>query len=310
MEYKIKPKQLRDALVMTGREYRETPECKEKAAKQWKKFLDSWKRGAQFKQFEEMAATINQRINQINDSGLPKMLKEIEERYASILENYKLFPKDKCTFLDRQIIEETPLTPAYNKPSFPTPELINEIAEKSAEKVMEKFKINFQQNPLAEIEKNPIKLPLKTTWEDIEIRFKNKFDVEIYCKGKFLKNSNHEELGFLRKNTKDKKPDKQWQFLELLAIVYSSKKITNAVARLDILANSLKIKKNACMKIKEGLSRKLQKAFGLTEDPFYDYKEKEEYQTRFTLKPEAELRGNGEVFITKTRYDDNKDYLN
>jgi len=291
--YHIKPKQLRDALVMTAREYRKTPKYQEEAEKRledFKKMLQP-----QLESFEKMAKQINERLA---SSGFFEAIKKAEEVYSSFLKSYQ--PEIRDAFI----------SPRNYSRAFLTNEDIDAISEKAAEKIMEKLKTTSKQSLLIENKISLIKLPPKTIWEDIEIRFKNMFDVEIYCKGKFLKNSNYEKLGFLRENTKDKKPDRQWELLRLLAIIYNSKKITKVNARIDILAHSLKTGKNACMKIKEGLSKKLQKAFGLIQNPFHDYKEKEEYQTRFALKPEPELRGNGEIFIAKTRYDDNKKYLN
>lgn len=295
MKYKIKPKQLRDALVVTEREYRKTSEYKEKATGQWKKFLDNWGKGSQFKQFEDMAKQINQQIDSLRSlGGVSRTFKKIEEQYASILKNYQSPPK------------EIFISPKYNNSFFLDTALIEKIAEKTTEKIFEKIKESSQQNKIIKTKIIPIKLPEKSIWEDIEIRFKNQYDIEVYLKGKFLKTSNYEELGFFRSNTKDNDPDKQWGLLRLLAIIYNNKKI--AKATLSELAQSLKITPNATMKIKENLAKKLQKAFGLTQNPFYEYKEKGEYQTCFTLKPESELRGSGELFITKTRYDDNKEY--
>jgi hypothetical protein len=289
----VKPEQLRDALVMTARQYRKTPAYQgevEKRLEEFRKILQP-----QFESFEKMAKQINERIA---SSGLFEAIKKTEEVYSSFLKSYQ--PKIKDAFV----------SPRNYSRTFLTDEDIDAISEKAAEKLMEKIKADSKQNPLIKNEAPLIKLPPKTIWEDIEIRFKNQYDVEIYYKGKFLKAASYEKLGFLRENTKDKKPDKQWELLRLLAIIYASKEATKVKADINILAQSLKIERNACMKIKEGLSKKLQRAFRLPQNPFYDYKEKGEYRTRFILKPESEFRGNGEIFITKIRYDDNKGYLN
>lgn len=158
-----------------------------------------------------------------------------------------------------------------------------------------------------ELENKPLlELSTDAQWRDMEIKFLNQYDIDIYFKGKFLKKSNHEEMGFFRKGTKDKKPDKQWKLLELLSVIYSNKK--HAKATIEIISQSLRVSKDACMKIKEKLNKKLQEVFGIYDTPFFDYGEKDEYQAKFKLKPESELRGNGEVFIARTRYDDKIGY--
>ena len=289
MKYKIKPKQLRDALIMTGREYIKAKERQEETEKKLENFGKMLQ--PQLEIFEKMAKKINE---QLTSSGVFETIKKTEEVYSRLLKSYQ--PKISDVFIPPK---------NYNRAIF-TNEDIETIAEKTTEKILEKIKEASQQNKIIKTKTTPIKLPEKSVWEDIEIRFKNQYDIEVYLKGKFLKTSNHEELGFFRSNTKDNDPDKQWGLLRLLAIIYNNKKI--AKATLNELAQSLKITPNAIMKIKENLAKKLQKAFGLTQNPFYEYKEKGEYQTCFTLKPESELRGNGELFITKTRYHDNKEY--
>ncbi|MCG2700012.1 hypothetical protein L6274_03095 [Candidatus Parcubacteria bacterium] len=68
-------------------------------------------------------------------------------------------------------------------------------------------------------EKNCIVIPADTkNWNDIEIKFKNEFDIEIFVKGKFHKKTNNEDLNFYS-GRKNKKPDRQWQFLILLSIL-------------------------------------------------------------------------------------------
>jgi len=67
------------------------------------------------------------------------------------------------------------------------------------------------------------------------------------------------------------------------------------------------------MKIKEKLSNKLQEIFEIDDDPFYDYKNKGYYQTKFILKPESLLRGSGEVWKQSSgfneEYQKKKEYL-
>lgn len=82
------------------------------------------------------------------------------------------------------------------------------------------------------------KLPPDTTWPDVEIKFKNRFDVEIFLSKKFLKSCSYQELGFFKSRTKDKSPDKQWDFLRGLAAIYATaqqqkiEKVPTAIADL------------------------------------------------------------------------------
>lgn len=150
-------------------------------------------------------------------------------------------------------------------------------------------------------------LPGVKNWEDIEIKFKNEFDIDVYINGKFYRKLNNEELGFFKSGTKDKKPDIHWAFLYQLSIIYNNIKI--AQPTIEIMAKCLKTTKEACEKAKSQLSKKLQEIFNITEKPFYDYKEKGYYQTKFILKTLPELRGDGEVFISKgDGYNDNIKY--
>ena len=151
--------------------------------------------------------------------------------------------------------------------------------------------------------KPSIKLPANTLWEDIKIRFKNQYDIEIYVKGKFLEKTSNDKMGLCK--AEDKKPDRRWEFLQKLSTFSISKSVKPTV---EDIAYSLKVKKDNCMKIKEKLSKKLQENFGIYEDAFYSYKDRGFYQTRFELKPEPELRGNGEVYRQASGYNDAEEY--
>lgn len=180
-------------------------------------------------------------------------------------------------------------------------------------KIIDEVKI---KGSLREIKKDkgkpfPKLLAKSTKWEDIEMKFKNEFEVEIFIKGKFYKDTNYEELGFYRSGTKDKHPDVQWHFLTILSVCQEQAKTQ---ATIDNMASSLerylnkKVSREMCEQIKSKLSKKLQEKFGIDEEPFCPYKEHGFYQPRFKLKPVPSLRGDGEPFITKTPYDDNKRY--
>ncbi|MCK9437899.1 MAG: hypothetical protein M0Q12_11925 [Synergistaceae bacterium] len=156
------------------------------------------------------------------------------------------------------------------------------------------------------------KLPEKTNWEDVEIKFEDEFGVEIFVRGKFFKKAGYEDLGMYKSGTKQKEPDVQWRFLLLLATI---QELDKNKATVDNMAYSLgsnlnkAITKVNCEQIKSKLAKALQTVFGLEGDPFLPYKDYGFYQPKFKLKPLPVLRGKGEPFITGTGFDDNKQYL-
>ena len=68
-------------------------------------------------------------------------------------------------------------------------------------------KIEFKSGRPAEPK---IKLPAGTAWPDIEIRFKNNFDIDIFVGSKNIKSTDHIELGCFKSGTKKRMPDKQY----------------------------------------------------------------------------------------------------
>ncbi len=150
-----------------------------------------------------------------------------------------------------------------------------------------------------------IKLPSKTHWEDIKIMFENKYDIAIYRRKKFIKKFSYKELGFACKNKKDKNPDKQWEFLRHLALIYKSKKSMRHT--IDNLCYDLGISKDTCLKRKSKLSIHLQNIFGIEEDLFLEYNPDEGYQIRFTIEPDPLLRSNYDLYPSGGKLIDNFD---
>jgi len=155
-----------------------------------------------------------------------------------------------------------------------------------------------------------INLPLGTTWEDLEIKFKDELEVEVYAKGKFYESVTNEKLTFSK--GKEKKPNRLWEFLLLLSVIQESNEFSedpttkSLKATIGTMADSLgkkcgeTITSENCQQIKSNLSDKLQEVFGIENDkPFYDYKEHDCYRTKFKLRPMPGLRRDGEPFITE-----------
>jgi len=159
--------------------------------------------------------------------------------------------------------------------------------------------------PISENEKKPIvTLPPKTDWKDLEIKFKDSIEIEIFRKSKFVSSADHIKLNFY-KGKKNKKPDRQWQFLVLLSILQgkNEKNATNSQMAESLGKNlGKKISINNCEAIRKLLAKKMCKTFGIEDDPFYPHKEHGYYKTKFTLKPVPGMRGvrdTGEIFITQ-----------
>lgn len=242
-------------------------------------------------------------INTLKENSALKEVAILRERIKKFAEQFKSYNLSAYK-LDTKV----PISLGIRRP--PT-------AEEIADKVYQKIIDNIKSKPAIKdslLNNNPaVNLPENTQWEDIKIKFINQFDVEVYCKSKFLKKYSHIELGFVRKKTKEQKPDKQWQLLQQLAIIYKNKKLI--LPTIENLSHAMKINNDACMKIKEFLSNKLRAAFGIEHDPFDKYDPDKGYQLKFTLEPESMFRTNcdpylsGGKFIENYNSDKTKKYL-
>jgi len=133
----------------------------------------------------------------------------------------------------------------------------------------------------------PLNIPYGTVWEDIEIRFKNEYDIEILVRGKFFINTNNEDLGFFDSRSKNKKPNSQWTLLRGISFGNGILDMSRCVNELD---------RERIRKRKEKLSKQLKFCFGISEhDPFDIQNDKNGYISKFKIRPEPVLRGNGEI---------------
>lgn len=133
----------------------------------------------------------------------------------------------------------------------------------------------------------PLNIPHETTWEDIEIRFKNEYDIEILVRGKFFINTNNENLGFFDLRSKNKKPNSQWT---LLRGISANKGV------LDMSRCVNELTRERIRKQKEKLSKKLKFCFSISEhDPFEVRDDRTGYIAKFKIQPDPDLRGSGEI---------------
>lgn len=148
-----------------------------------------------------------------------------------------------------------------------------------------------------------VELPSDTRWEHLELRFKDPHTLSVFYKGRRMRDCDYSDLGFARKNTRDRKPDKQWGLLIQLSIIAEQKKIM--VPTTENLSRSLNITKAALQKNKQALARKLSSALGIVDSPFNFYDTHCGYQLKCKLRSESLLRGDGELHRSGGRLLDN-----
>ena len=159
-----------------------------------------------------------------------------------------------------------------------------------------------EEEPI-KIGKSTIKLPPKTGWNDITIKFKDGHNVDIKIKGQAI-TSDYKAMGFEDKRTR--KPDKQWQLLIKLSesngeIDWQSRpQNKNLNTRLteqkfgfesnedDENQNrgySYKKAPDSTKKAKQLLAKELKAFFKIKEDPFFPYRKEGSYKIKITLIP-------------------------
>lgn len=129
-------------------------------------------------------------------------------------------------------------------------------------------------------------------WEDVKMYFQDNHAVKIFHQGKSLGVYDYAQLGFARGNTRDKSPSKAWMLLQKLSLLLE---LGGMKPTKQNLVDALHVTGGACEKQKATLSKKLQVACGISDDPFRGYDAEAGYQPKFTLKPEPILRGDGEL---------------
>lgn len=139
-----------------------------------------------------------------------------------------------------------------------------------------------------------VSLPQGAKWEDLTISFQNSQEIEVKYGDTSIGKYSHEYLGFAQANTEWRNPDRRWTLLYVLAVTdaYRPKVIINK----DHLMQVCGVKSaNAVEKQKSDLAKGLRATFGINDEPFEKYSHETGYQPKFTLLPEKEMRGNGEL---------------
>ena len=117
----------------------------------------------------------------------------------------------------------------------------------------------------------PIQLPLDTNWEDITIKFKDGYNVNIKVKDLKI-DADYKQMGF--EDTRNRLPNKQWDLLRLLAL-------QKGELAWDKPGANRYVKKK-----KQLLSDTLKAYFQIEKDPFLPYKPQKAYKIRINLIPD------------------------
>lgn len=121
--------------------------------------------------------------------------------------------------------------------------------------------------------------PDNVTWENITIKFLDGHEAIIKAKDQ-TRHTNYEEMGF--KNSKNKLPNKQWDFLRLLAF-HDGELSWEMTSKLGLPKREV----DSFKKKKQRLAEALKAYFQIPEDPFYDYKKERAYKIKIHLIPES-----------------------
>jgi hypothetical protein len=169
------------------------------------------------------------------------------------------------------------------------------VAEISAEPAPEPVK-QVQPKTKKEVlfSKPRVESPQGAKWEDLTISFQNSQDIEVKYGDTSIGKYSHEDLGFAQANTEWRNPDRRWTLLYVLAVTGAYR--PRVVITKDHLMDVCGVKSvNAVEKQKSDLAKGLRATFGIHDEPFEKYSHKTGYQPKFTLLPDQDLRGDGEL---------------
>lgn len=139
-------------------------------------------------------------------------------------------------------------------------------------------------------------LPKGAQWsEQLECHFTDKLTLTVSYQGNFVGRYDYEKLGFGKKNMKPQQPDEQWKLLYKLSMLSSYEDGKLAPPTVATLMGMLKINEATFFQRMRRLSKKLQDAFGIYGDPFYEYLPATGYRMKFRLRSEALLQGGGDL---------------
>jgi len=144
-----------------------------------------------------------------------------------------------------------------------------------------------------------VPLPVGATWVNVTIAFKTGHDVSISFKDTLIGSYTYEQLGFGRGNTSWNKPNKLWGLLTVLAVAEEYKSPQTIVFTKQHLMTVCEVaSENAVEKQKSDLAKALRLMLGIQEEPFMPYSPELGYRAKFKLRPEPDMRGDGELHVS------------
>jgi len=168
--------------------------------------------------------------------------------------------------------------------------------------------VQIAEGPMSPIKKKPktqkevlfsdpvVEVPAGAKWPDITISFQNSHDVKILYKDVMLGTYSYEQLNFDKRNTTDNPPNKLWALLRVLAVGAEYKSDVEIILTKEHLMDVCGVvSENAVEKQKSDLAKGLRSALGIQESPFETYTPEKGYQTKFILRPEPDMRGDGRL---------------
>lgn len=142
-----------------------------------------------------------------------------------------------------------------------------------------------------------VPLPQGAWWEQIRIDLQEGGDhINVHYGDAAIDSYHYSDLGFAKKNSRQMLPSAEWKLFVVLARCYELKH-KEAPPTKNALVHQWKIAPtaNALEKQMSRLSQKLSEVFGIPARPFLPYDPKEGYRTKFMLRPEPILRGDGKL---------------
>jgi hypothetical protein len=142
-----------------------------------------------------------------------------------------------------------------------------------------------------------VAFPTGAVWQTATLVTKDDDSIEFLYKKVSLGVFTHEELGLIRGNTSDKKPNRECALLRVMAVVFGYRSIKDVVLTKQELMKVCDVgSENAVEKQKSDLATKLRIITGIHEEPFLPYSSHMGYQPKFELLPETMLQGDPELY--------------
>lgn len=292
-------KQIQKTIASSVEPYLEQKQMLEDMFKQQAPFMQ-----ALAEQMNEAAKNYRLMINNLESSGAFRHIAEMTRERAKMAEYLRniieepkiIFPKSEMKIIPRQPQREISLELKD--------QIVDEIVEKLLKRIEEKENVNKILLPENYAKVN---LPEEARWENIKIHFINSQEVEIYYNNKLINKFDCEKLGFSMNNTKDRRPNQQWELLHKLSFFQIKDDLTRGATMETLMQDMKMTRKQNFHIVKSQLSKQLRKVL-VDVEPFEDYKGYGYYKPKFTLLPEPEFRGDGDLFL-RDRGDFNENML-